>query len=80
MTAIATALSTYRAAAAKDWTRANAIRIRAKAWSAYPVGVVLAHVAPDGAVHAWDSVACIWTTCHALSLRAQARIRKLADA
>ena len=69
----------YRATiAAEGMTRANAIRIRAKAWSNYPVGKVLAHVDCDGTVRAWDSCACIWTTCHCISARAQARIRSMA--
>jgi hypothetical protein len=70
----------YSATASEGWTRANALRIRARAWTGYPVGTVLVHVRPDGAVCAWDSVACHWTTCHSLSPRAIAKARALAAA
>jgi len=57
-------------------TRANALRFRAKTWTGYGVTSELAHVNPDGTVRVWDSVACHWTLCHALSDRTQARIRR----
>ena len=60
-------------APAAPWTRANAMRIRAKAWSAYPIGAALVHVS-GGRVHVWDECASHFTTLHALTPRAEKRI------
>ena len=75
---IATANNYAETTAKEGWTRGNAIQVRAKAWSGYPVGRVFAHVAPNGDVHVYDSVACHWTTCHCLSETAKEKIRSIA--
>jgi hypothetical protein len=62
------------------WTRANALRVRAKSWTGYSVTSELAHVGPDGRVYLWDDCSSTWTTCHRLNARAQARIRKAGTA
>jgi len=65
--------TTADTAVTAPWTRANALRIRAKAWSLYPVCAALAHVF-DGRVYLWDDCACKFTSRHALSARAEKRI------
>lgn len=60
------------------WTRANAIRMRARAWAAYPAGAVLAQVTDRGEVYVWDDCACRWTANHCLSQRSIDRARSLA--
>lgn len=59
------------------WTRSNAKRIRAKAWTNYGITSALAHVTSKGAVYIYDECASHWTTCHALSSKAQRRIAAL---
>ena len=55
------------------------IEARAKAFSREPVRKHQFWVDDAGTVRVWDSVARHYTTCHSLSPRAEARIRKLAD-
>ena len=56
------------------------LTVRAKAWS-WRRGVCLCRVlVREDAVLVWDALAGHYTRCHALSERAQARIRKLARA
>jgi hypothetical protein len=73
-------MSTYlETTEAEGWTRANALRLRCKAFSNYPVSTQLLHVeAHSGIVYAWDSVACHFTSLHCMNKRAQAKARKLA--
>lgn len=56
------------------WERHNALRVRCKAWTNYPVGLELVHVRTDGTVCVYDSVAGYFTSVHSLTTEAQARL------
>ena len=51
---------------------------RARAWTGRGVVRVRVYVDAAGVVRVWDDVSKYYTTCHALSKRAQARLRRLA--
>jgi hypothetical protein len=55
------------------------VTTRAKAFAGQGVQTIQALVEGDGTVRVYDDVAGYYTTCHSLSERAQARIRKLAQ-
>ena len=57
-----------------SWERSNALRVRCKAWSSYPVQPERVHVCTDGTVCVWDAEANRFTALHALSPRACRRI------
>lgn len=52
---------------------------RTKAFTGQPIAEHTFDVAADGTVRVWDSVAGYFTTCHAISKSAMARIRKMAE-
>lgn len=54
------------------------VTIRAKAFSGGKIETIRCIVDADGTVRVWDAVAGYYTTCHSLSERNQARVRKLA--
>lgn len=54
------------------------VTARAKAFSSQPAKTYKFSVDEKGTVRVWDSVAKHFTTCHSLSHKAEARIRKLA--
>lgn len=54
------------------------VTARAKAFSSQPIKNYQFSVDDKGTVRVWDSVAKHYTTCHSLSQKAEARIRKLA--
>jgi len=60
-------------------SKAIILQARAKAFSRQPVRNYTFRVEDSGAVLVWDSVARHYTTCHALSPRAEERIRRFAD-
>lgn len=55
------------------------VTTRAKAFRGQGVQTIEALVEGDGTVRVYDDIAGYYTTCHSLSERAQARIRKLAQ-
>lgn len=57
---------------------AKIITIRAKAFSGSKTAQHRCMVDDNGTVRVYDDVAGYYTTCHSLSLPAQARVRKLA--
>lgn len=54
------------------------IKARAKVWSGRGATSERFQVDADGTIRVYDSVAGHYTTCHSMSERSQARIRRLA--
>lgn len=60
--------------------QARVLSVRAYAFGGYGIENIQCKVDLDGTVRVYDPIAGHYTTCHSLSPRAQARIRRLAKA